>query len=54
MQGRYAGVDGYSSSQAEEQRPALALLFRNMAKNNPMVLQPFVFRSDPDRVSCFA
>ena len=46
-EGRYAGMEGYTSSQAQAQRPALALLFRNMAKNNPMVLQPFVFRLVP-------
>ena len=43
-EGRYAGMEGYSSEQAAAQRPALALLFRNMAQNNPMVLQPFIFR----------
>ena len=44
-EGRYAGVDHvYTAAHAEQQRPALALLFRNMAKNNALVLQPFCFR----------
>jgi hypothetical protein len=40
-------MEGYSSTQAQLQRPSLALLFRNMAKNNSMVLQPFIFRLVP-------
>ena len=37
-------MTGYTTAMAQKQRPALALLFRNVAKNNPTVLEPFIFR----------
>jgi hypothetical protein len=37
-------MTGYTPAQAQKQRPALALLFRNVAKNNATVLEPFIFR----------
>ena len=44
FEGRYAGMEGYTAAQAASHRPGLALLFRNMARHNAHVLQPFVFR----------
>mmetsp|Transcript_20888 Transcript_20888/g.48276 ORF Transcript_20888/g.48276 Transcript_20888/m.48276 type:complete len:713 (+) Transcript_20888:95-2233(+) len=46
-EGRYAGVKDYSEKEVKAQRPAMAALLKNMANNNPVVLENYVPRMIP-------
>lgn len=56
-EGRYAGTRGFSAAESARHRPALALLLRNIAQNNPLVLEPYIYRLIPslkDPATCSA
>ena len=45
--GRYAGTKGFSMAESVAQRPAMAMLFRNLARANPQVMQRYVHPPPP-------